>query len=177
MPMPTTRERHNELERAAYQRRKRRAIEYLGGRCVRCGTRDGLEFDHIDPSTRSFVITGRLSGKWTTVQPELDKCQLLCKPCHRAKTVENGETAGGWNKRATVEHGTVTTYTDGCRCEPCREAKSVARGSKTRRSQGRAEHGSKVMYSYHRCRCDACREGQRLRARERNSRLTGGTKP
>jgi 5-methylcytosine-specific restriction endonuclease McrA len=46
--------------RAAYMRtyikarrkvRRARLIELLGGQCVRCGSTDELEFDHIDPET------------------------------------------------------------------------------------------------------------------------------
>jgi hypothetical protein len=29
----------------------------LGGRCVRCGANEDLEFDHIDPSTKVFAVT------------------------------------------------------------------------------------------------------------------------
>lgn len=59
-------------DRAAYQRgynkawkqaRRARLIEMLGGKCVRCGAPGGLEFDHIDPSSKV----------------------LLCMPCHIAK--------------------------------------------------------------------------------------------
>jgi len=37
----------------------------LGGRCVRCGATEDLEFDHIDPSTKRFTISGGLSKAWT----------------------------------------------------------------------------------------------------------------
>lgn len=171
---PAVRERTNELERLRYQRQKQRALAHLGGKCVRCGTTDDLEFDHINPETKSFTITGHLSESWARIQPELDKCQLLCHPCHRDKSVENGEVGGGQNKRPSPVHGTVTQYTTyGCRCEPCREAKSLAAGAKTRRATPQApEHGSKTMYSRHRCRCAVCVEGQRIRSAEWRARRT-----
>ena len=60
-------------------------------KCVKCGTTDKLEWDHIDPSTKSFVITQRYH--WTTerLENELKKCQRLCRPCHIAKTAKENK--------------------------------------------------------------------------------------
>ena len=57
--------------------------EKLGGKCVKCGATERLEFDHIDPKNKSFEITrGLLMGDREKFQEELDKCQLLCYDCH-----------------------------------------------------------------------------------------------
>jgi hypothetical protein len=64
---------------------KRKALEYLGGRCVKCGYNKcsgALVFHHIDPTTKEFSISGAHSISWKRVQKELDKCQLLCQNCH-----------------------------------------------------------------------------------------------
>ena len=61
-------------------------IEQLGGKCVHCGALDRLEFDHIEPATKSFNISSGYHKKWAVLQEELSKCQLLCNSCHIAKT-------------------------------------------------------------------------------------------
>jgi len=43
------------------------------GRCVRCGSRDRLEFDHIIPIAHGGSSTSR-------------NIELLCEPCNRAKS-------------------------------------------------------------------------------------------
>jgi len=69
--------------------------EKLGGKCVKCGATERLEFDHIDPKNKSFCITKNLRmGDKEKLQEELDKCQLLCYDCHLEKTKQswlNGE--------------------------------------------------------------------------------------
>jgi 5-methylcytosine-specific restriction endonuclease McrA len=55
---------------------------------VDAGATEGLEFDHIDPSTKEFTISG-LSRAWDVLVTEAAKCQLLCRPCHVAKGAED----------------------------------------------------------------------------------------
>ena len=63
------------------------SIEKLGGKCVKCGVTERLQFDHIHPKNKSFEITKRLlMGDKEKFQEELDKCQLLCYDCHLEKT-------------------------------------------------------------------------------------------
>lgn len=40
--------------------KRQRARDYLGGVCVVCGTTDGLDFHHVDPSTKSFTIGNKV---------------------------------------------------------------------------------------------------------------------
>lgn len=70
---------------------KQKAIDYLGGKCIRCGFDEhpaALQFHHRDPSSKSFSVTTKeltSPGKFpweTVVLPELDKCDLLCANCH-----------------------------------------------------------------------------------------------
>ena len=60
--------------------------------CVRCGIADIrlLEFDHIDPSTKSFSIARGLTStlSWDKILAEISKCQILCANCHKLKTAE-----------------------------------------------------------------------------------------
>ncbi len=102
-----------------YHRRRKEAIEHLGGKCVRCGSQDGLEFDHIDPETKLFDIARRMAGvAETKFWEEINKCQLLCATHHQEKTLQdNGQQS------AKTTHGTLSSYRY-CKCEKCREVKS-----------------------------------------------------
>lgn len=89
----STPERKKELRRQrqlrAYARRRAYAREYLGGACAECGTDEGLQFDHVDPTTKRFDLFGsRWSMAWQRWHDELDQCQLLCTSCHSHKTTE-----------------------------------------------------------------------------------------
>lgn len=64
---------------------KLRAIEYLGGKCNRCGYMGVpavYDFHHKDPNEKEFNW-GKYRTSWAKLQPELDKCVLLCSNCHR----------------------------------------------------------------------------------------------
>jgi hypothetical protein len=101
-------------------RLKRRAWaeEQLGGKCVRCGSTENLQFDHIDPATKTQAISRMWGSAEALLLAELQKCQLLCKPCHQAKTSEIG-----WSK---AEHGSESMYGyHHCRCEVCVAARRL----------------------------------------------------
>ena len=66
-------------------RLRKDAIERLGGKCVYCGTVDGLEFDHIDPKTKKFEISSIWRRSKLLRETELAKCQLLCLTDHMIK--------------------------------------------------------------------------------------------
>jgi hypothetical protein len=113
-------------ERRAYQNkryyeRKQKAQEYLGGKCVVCGTVQDLEFDHIVEAEKTFTISNRLdSAPWDCLVAELNKCQLLCHQHHLAKTSAflAGKTV--WNKGNLKRHGSYYgVYTLKCDCADC----------------------------------------------------------
>lgn len=69
------------------KRTKQRSIEYLGGKCVKCGYNrcpEAMDFHHRDPTQKDFAISksGNCTA-WNKIQKELDKCDLLCSNCHR----------------------------------------------------------------------------------------------
>ncbi len=113
-----------------YKERMAWAISQLGGQCVTCGTREGLELDHIDPATKSFTIGSMWSCSWGKFVAEVAKCQLLCEAHHISKTVKEA--------RAGVSHGTVWMYRLGCRCEECVLARKASNKHYRRVAQGRA---------------------------------------
>lgn len=88
----------------------------LGGKCVNCGDSniDELVFDHIDPSTKVLQISRLVTYNKQTLENELQKCQLLCVPCHKIKTrIE----------KSTSQHGQGAMY-NRCgppKCERCRK--------------------------------------------------------
>lgn len=106
------------------QRRKtnlKRALTYLGGHCAQCDTIEHLEFDHIDPATKLFCISQKLSKRWVLLVVEVDKCQLLCEDCHFKKTIAQNIEFGEIEK--PIPHGTTNGYRHfGCRCQKCRDA-------------------------------------------------------
>jgi 5-methylcytosine-specific restriction endonuclease McrA len=119
-----------EYMKQRYSLRRQAAIEKLGGVCVVCGSDHDLEIDHRDRKKKSFDLAKALAG-WSQkrVDAELKKCQLLCKTCHQKKTISDlGQTA-----RKGI-HGTVGNYNHGCRCDPCRAAKSEYRKQRLKQS-------------------------------------------
>ena len=67
------------------QQKKKEAIDYKGGKCIKCGYNkyDGaLDFHHLDPSKKDFSISKRKNCSLETIKSELDKCILLCRNCH-----------------------------------------------------------------------------------------------
>ena len=80
-------EKYNKNRRMKDMKRKEVLIEMLGGKCVSCGAIENLQFDHIDPTTKSFSIAKKYICK--AVFEEVRKCQLLCYNCHLEKTAED----------------------------------------------------------------------------------------
>jgi 5-methylcytosine-specific restriction endonuclease McrA len=98
-----------------YQREyvaKNRAAFLDGKSCVECGSVENLEVDHIDPSLK--VSHNVWSWAPKRRNEELEKCQVLCNTCHKAKTRE----------MLYKGHGCEQRYREGCRCLPCKAAHS-----------------------------------------------------
>lgn len=113
--------------RARRARRRERLLALAGDRCCLCGSQEDLQFDHRDPRSRRFRLTGPgLDRSWAEIIEELQRCDLLCASCHRAKTKAAGEHGGGRNRRPRL-CGTPKGYNLGCRCQPCRRAKALYR--------------------------------------------------
>jgi hypothetical protein len=99
-----------------------KAIDLLGGVCVKCRTANKLEFDHInnDREDRYHLLSQMLKGNWNKILLELKKCQLLCHYCHIRKTKEDNGFTG-------YKHGTISMYINRkCRCDSCRVANTVS---------------------------------------------------
>lgn len=118
-----------------YHKRRSQAIEYLGKKCNVCGVDTDLEIDHVNPEEKAFDLGKALSGwSWSRIVEELNKCQLLCKSCHDAKTRREGSTRFG--KRERWEHGTVAGRRRGCKCRQCLDARARYMVDYRKRSKG-----------------------------------------
>jgi hypothetical protein len=103
-------EHHKKLRKANYEKHQEKLVEgqkrirkerrqylreYLGGKCVRCGATERLDFDHIIPANKSYTIGSNITCfSIEELILEVDKCQLLCRPCHIQKGIENGDYVG-----------------------------------------------------------------------------------
>jgi len=63
--------------------KKIRVIQLLGGKCVKCGCIDYhlLTFDHMH--NKECCINDIKLARWSVIQQEINKCQLLCMRCHK----------------------------------------------------------------------------------------------
>lgn len=116
-----TRNRIKENASNRIARDKRRVLyrSLLGGVCVECNSTNNLEFDHVIPEDLGFRIGSHLGFSLEYVLPELQKCQLLCKPCHKVKTKSDVSA----RPSVPIKHGTAGGYTNrGCRCQECKNA-------------------------------------------------------
>lgn len=104
--------------RERYKVRRQKAIQELGGQCVRCGDKNNLHFDHIDKKKKKFRFSDINSISDENLKTELGNCQLLCPSCHKKKTHE------AWDYNAPKsQHSTYWMYRrHGCRCAGCTKA-------------------------------------------------------
>ena len=92
-----------------YLKRMQKLREAFGNKCVLCGETENLHFDHIDPSTKVNAV-GALatSNGFDKCYQEALKCQLLCKSCHKDKTIANGEQIStAKHHKLTFKDGTI----------------------------------------------------------------------
>ena len=103
-------EQMNSYMKNRYKQRRKLAIETLGGECANCGSRNDLDFHHIDPQTKEFTIARGSSFSDERFWEEVHKCELLCNTCHVA------------HHQGEHPHGDVKRYWRGCRCQLCKSA-------------------------------------------------------
>lgn len=93
---------------------KRRHNYFKDKVCVQCGSNYRLELDHIDPITKiTHVIWSFSESKRNS---ELEKCQVLCRICHKIKTAKQ--------LYRPLTHGN-SGYDRKCRCIVCKDAHSL----------------------------------------------------
>lgn len=156
-----------------YSQKKQELFDLLGGKCVQCGALNNLEFDHINWRTKEFTIGNAWGIKdKEKLRRELNKCQLLCRSCHKVKTAQDQKE----QKLMPVNHGTQYAWAKRkCKCSICLEARKewyTKRNAKRRTSGGPrgpyglpAEHGTYKSYKRG-CKCDLCKAANAKRAKE-----------
>lgn len=97
-----------------YYARKQEAIDFLGGKCVDCGTTEMLEFDHIDPSTKLYNIGMIMLHGDDKLYKELKKCVLRCHTCHKLRS----------DTQQSIDHGGGLSGKRNCKCIPCKARKA-----------------------------------------------------
>lgn len=112
-------EAEREYHQNYYRKKRAEAITQLGGKCVRCGGTKCLEFDHIDPATKTAVVSTLVRKNSTRLQSELRKCQLLCHDCHTRKSISDTG-----KRPAKGTHGTLSSRRY-CACRKCVAAKTL----------------------------------------------------
>ncbi len=108
------RKQKNEKQNERRKQKKKQLVEYLGGKCVGCGTTENLQFDHIDRAKKQFVISEIIDWHISKIMPEVDKCQLLCRECHNIKTRANHdyeELLKGYLLKSIINTGSEITIT------------------------------------------------------------------
>lgn len=121
-----------------YQRKwiaQRRYDFFSNEKCVRCGSTERLELDHINPQDK----TTHNIWSWSEERrlAEIAKCQVLCHECHLHKTYNidlpkmRGYVPGA--------HGASRYSKKGCRCDVCRAGHRMQR--RKERERRRLDHG------------------------------------
>ena len=74
-------------------RAKAAAIEFLGGKCTKCGwsgNQAALQFHHL--KGKDFTIGNVANKSWDSIKKEIKKCTLLCANCHMVEhSTKDGE--------------------------------------------------------------------------------------
>ena len=85
---PSKHDNHRQISsRISMHRRriKRKAVDYSGGKCIRCSYNrheNSLAFHHLDPSTKESGIASGCTHGWDRTKIEVDKTILVCHNCH-----------------------------------------------------------------------------------------------
>lgn len=68
---------------------KKRLVAHHGGVCVDCKVKYPpyvMDFDHRDPSQKSFILASGATKAYKDALEETMKCDLVCSNCHRVRT-------------------------------------------------------------------------------------------
>ena len=69
-----------------------------------------FEWDHIDPTIKSFGLSNAKSHSVSEILEELSKCQLLCSNCHQLHTYTQGHYYGRIKRLRTTDLEDLFAY-------------------------------------------------------------------
>jgi len=102
--------------------KKIKSINKLGGKCEICNDDNifHLVFHHLYSEEKEDCINNMLNLKWSIIEKELDKCQLLCANCHKElhfnKDFKNSSSNITIKRR---ENKQILIEYKNCKCEKC----------------------------------------------------------
>lgn len=70
--------------------------------CTDCGGRFppcAMHFDHLDPSTKKFIIAKKLNTSKENILEEIAKCELVCANCHAIRTQKSRDANPDFGRR------------------------------------------------------------------------------
>ena len=107
---------HQEKSNRRYYRLKQQAIDFLGGKCSKCGSDDRLRVNGKDPN-KPFSISVLVCIPWELTEQILPSCELLCHTCYYLMRRAEFEAEPGG-------HGEGVSGRHNCKCDKCRPLKS-----------------------------------------------------
>jgi hypothetical protein len=120
---------------AAAQNRERLRELLRSAQCMDCGLRDFavLEFDHREPHDKRDDVSrlARQYLRWSTIEKEVAKCDVVCANCHRRRTARQF----GWRKLLGIDELVLPTLPK--RGAPDYERIKSVRSSLARRHRNR----------------------------------------
>lgn len=97
--------------------KKLKSIEHLGGKCEKCGENNfyKLNFHHKNSDDKKFNLSKIRENRWSVIEKEIEKCQLLCYNCHFEIHFNNERNTyrGNSTKKIFLEYKNIIC------CEKC----------------------------------------------------------
>jgi len=90
--------------------KKIKAVNILGGKCGRCGDDNifHLALHHKNPKDKISGINNLKFNRWSIIEKEVNKCELLCHNCHQEHHYKNNNSVKKFNKLMFFEFKKAT---------------------------------------------------------------------
>jgi transposase len=109
------------MNKNIYNKNKQQAVDYKGGKCIHCGynkSNGALDFHHVDRTQKDKNWFNLRRKPLEQLKNELDKCELLCKNCHR-KVHFSSDLKHKQSQRRRNKKQACLDYKKIDRCEKC----------------------------------------------------------